>query len=132
MSMTDPIADLLTRMRNSMLAGHDSVNIPHSRMKEAIVKILRQEGFIEGYQVEEGEPSSVLKISLKYDRDRKPVIRKIARVSKPGCRVYAGNQEIPFVLGGLGVSIVSTSQGVMTGKQARTQGIGGEILCEVY
>ena len=132
MSMTDPIADLLTRMRNAMMAGHESADVPHSKTKEAIVKLLRQEGFITGYEVEEGQPFSVLKISLKYDGERKPAIRKIARVSKPGCRVYAGKEEIPFVLGGLGVSILSTSQGIMTGKQARTQGIGGEVLCEIY
>lgn len=132
MSMTDPIADLLTRMRNAMLAGHESTEVPHSRAKESILKILRQEGFIEGYLVEEKKPFPILKIALKYGPEHQPAIKKLQRISKPGCRVYAGKGEIPFVLGGLGVSIVSTSSGIMTGKQARAQGVGGEVLCQIY
>ncbi len=132
MSMTDPIADLLTRIRNAQLANHESVQVPHAKILEEIVKILCQEGFVEAYTVEQGSPFASIHITLKYQENRTPSIRLLQRVSKPGCRVYAGTNEIPEVLGGLGVNILSTSHGVMTGKQARTQGIGGEILCEIY
>lgn len=132
MSMTDPIADLLTRIRNAHLAGHESVKVPHSKVLEQITKIMGQEGFVGPYTVEEKHPCPVITIALKYQDDRTPVIRTIRRVSKPGCRVYSGAKEIPRVLNGLGVNILSTSHGIMTGRQARAEGVGGEILCEIY
>ena len=132
MSMTDPIADLLTCIRNALMAGHESVEVPHSRMREAIVKILRDEGFVTSFDIEEKKPCSVLKIVLKYDKDRTPAIRGIQRVSTPGRRVYSDKGGIPVVLGGLGVNILSTSSGVMTGRAARARGVGGEVLCEVW
>ncbi len=132
MSMTDPIADLLTRIRNAQLASHDSIAMPHSRTREAIVRILRDEGYLGGFHVSEGEPFHQLQLELKYQKGRVPVIRVLRRVSKPGRRVYAGKDEIPEVLGGLGINILSTSRGIMTGRQARSKGIGGEILCEIY
>lgn len=132
MSMTDPIADLLTRIRNALMAGHETVEVPHSRMRESIVRILRDEGFVTSFDVEEKQPSSILKIVLKYEKDRSPAIRGIQRVSTPGRRVYTDTGGIPTVLGGLGVNILSTSSGVMTGKSARAKGVGGEILCEVW
>lgn len=131
MSMTDPIADLLTRIRNAHIAGHDTVSLPHSKMREQVVRILKEEGFLVGYHVREGHPFDTLELELKYEKGRVPVIRELRRISKPGRRVYAGRDEIPDVLGGLGVNILSTSRGVMTGRDARAQGIGGEILCEV-
>ncbi|MGH9341142.1 MAG: 30S ribosomal protein S8 [Acidobacteriota bacterium] len=132
MSMTDPIADLLTQIRNGHMAGHDSVEVPHSKMKESIVKILEEEGFIAGHKLNEKKPFSTLTILLKYGPGRQPAIQRLRRVSKPGCRVYAGKEEIPTVLGGLGITIISTSSGILSGKKAREQGVGGEILCEVY
>ncbi len=132
MSMTDPIADLLTRIRNAHLAGHDDLTAPHSKMREEVVQILQQEGYITGFHKDESGPFKQLKIELKYEKGRTPVIRKMRRISKPGRRVYAGKDEIPQVLGGLGITILSTSQGVMTGKSAIQHGIGGEVLCEVY
>ena len=133
MSITDPIADMLTRVRNAGMARHPQVAMPHSKMRESIAKILKQEGFVKDYEVLPGKTPSLL-IHLKYTRDRRPksVIVGIERVSKPGRRVYAGKQEIPWVRSGLGVAIISTPKGVMTGSQARRQGIGGEILCYVW
>lgn len=132
MSMTDPIADLLARIRNALMAGHQSLVVPHSKMRESIVEILRDEGFLESYSVSEGTPFSSITILLRYDEERQPVIKSMKRVSSPGRRVYSPCSEIPQVLGGLGINILSTSRGVMTGRKARTEGIGGEILCEVY
>jgi len=137
MSMTDPIADMLTRVRNAVMVGHTTVAMPNSRMKVAIADILKEEGFIEGYEVADGSNAAfkVLRISLKYAgdrRDRRPVISGLDRVSKPGRRVYAKRNEIPWVLSGLGISILSTSQGVMSGRSARKKGVGGEILCTVW
>jgi len=132
MSMTDPIADLLTRIRNALMACHETVNIPHSKIKVSIVKILEQEGFISGQHVVEKDPFLIVKVELKYDSDRAPAIRSLKRVSKPGCRVYVGRDEVPLVLGGMGINILSTSSGIMTGKQAVKEGVGGEVLCEVY
>ena len=137
MSMTDPIADMLTRVRNAVMVGHTTVAMPNSRMKVAIAEILKEEGFIEGYEVAEGSTAifKVLRISLKYSgtrRDRRPVISGLDRISKPGRRVYAKRNEIPWVLSGLGISILSTSQGVMSGRSARKKGVGGEILCTVW
>ena len=132
MSMTDPIADLLTRIRNAMMARHTSIDVPYSRIKAEIVKILNSEGFVAGYNVSEEGIFSTLTIQMKYDAQREPAIRSLRRISKPGRRVYAGKNEIPAVLGGLGVNILSTSKGILSGKRARNQGVGGEILCEVY
>lgn len=137
MSMTDPIADMLTRVRNAVMVGHTLVAMPNSRMKVAIAEILKEEGFIESYEIAEGSNPAfkVLRISLKYSgdrRDRRSVISGLDRVSKPGRRVYAKHNEIPWVLSGLGISILSTSQGVMSGRSARKKGVGGEILCTVW
>lgn len=133
MSVTDPIADMLTRIRNAGIARHPQVAMPNSKMREAIAEILKDEGFIKDYEVLPGKMPSLL-IHLKYTRDRrsKSVIAGLRRVSKPGRRIYAGKQDIPWVRSGLGIAIVSTSRGVMTGSQARRQGIGGEVLCYVW
>ncbi len=132
MTMTDPIADLLTRIRNGLQAGHESVTVPHSKLRVEVVRILRDEGYLLGYSISEKEPFSEISVVLKYGKDRRPVVRSLQKVSNPGRRVYAGHNEIPEVLGGMGVNILSTSRGVMTGKQARKEGVGGEILCQVY
>ncbi|MFQ5737904.1 MAG: 30S ribosomal protein S8 [Acidobacteriota bacterium] len=132
MSMTDPIADMLTRIRNALMANHESVEIPLSKLKEAIVGILNREGYLSSYKVNQGQPASTLTVVLKYGKNRESAIRVLQRVSKPGRRVYSGKDEIPLVLGGLGINVLSTSQGIMTGKEARQKGVGGEILCEVY
>ena len=130
---TDPIADYLTRVRNASRAGHRVVEIPASKLKKEITKILFDQGYILSYKFEENGPQDNIKIALKYDQETKePVIRKIQRVSKPGLRKYAGSEELPRVLNGLGIAIVSTSHGVMTGKQAKRENVGGEVLCYVY
>ena len=130
---TDPIADMLTRIRNGLMADHDSVEIPHSRIREELSRILKEQGYVSGYSVVEGEPSSTIKVILKYEgSNRDPIIQSLRRISKPGRRVYVGSNEIPSVLGGLGITVLSTSSGVMTGSEARKAGAGGEILCEVY
>ena len=131
MTVSDPIADMLTRIRNAVMVRHDSVLLPASRIKMSIAKILREEGFISDYEVVRGKPHRVIKIHLKYDDKNQPVLSGLERVSKPGLRVYVGWKEIPRVCGGLGVTIVSTSKGVMTGQRAWRQGIGGELLCYV-
>jgi small subunit ribosomal protein S8 len=128
--MHDPISDLLTRIRNGGMALHETVSMPHSRMKEAISKLLVQEGYIRSVKVE-GEKLKTLKLELKF-KGRKSVIVGIRRVSRPGLRRYVQSTEIPRVLGGLGVAVVSTSKGVMTGTEARQQGIGGELVCYVW
>lgn len=134
MSATDSIADMLTRVRNAGMAHHSQVAMPNSKMREAIAKILKEEGFILDHEVLPGKVSSTLLIHLKYTRDRrpKPVISGLKRVSKPGRRTYCQKDDIPWVRSGLGISILSTSKGVMTGKQARRLGIGGEVLCYVW
>ncbi len=132
MTISDPIADMLTRIRNAIMARHDSVPVPSSRMKLAIAKILKEEGFINDYEVVKGKTHKVIKIHLKYDDKNQTVLSGLDRVSKPGLRVYAGRGEIPRVYGGLGIAIISTSKGVMTGQQAWRQGIGGEVLCHVW
>lgn len=129
-AVTDPIADMLTRIRNAAKAKHTNVRVPVSRIKLEIAKILHEEGYIRGFQlVGKGRD---LRIRLKYDEHREPTIRGLKRVSKPGRRVYAGKQDMPRVLGGLGIAIVSTSQGVMTAAEARKRGIGGEVLGYVW
>ena len=132
MSISDPIADMLTRIRNAVMARHDSVPVPSSRMKLAIAKILKEEGFISDYEVIKGKTHKVIRIRLKYDDEDRAVLSGLDRISKPGLRVYVGRGEIPRVYGGLGIAIISTSKGVMTGQQAWRQGIGGEVLCHVW
>jgi len=130
---TDPISDYLTRIRNANSAGHRVVEIPASKLKKEITKILFDQGYILSYKFEDNATQGIIKIALKYDKATKePVIRKIQRVSKPGLRKYAGSDELPRVLNGLGIAIVSTSHGVMTGKQAQKENVGGEVLCYVY
>ena len=123
---------MLTRIRNAHMAKHETLNLPHSKIKESLSKLLREEGFILAYKVEEGDPFKSITITLKYVDDRQPAIRKMKRISKPGRRIYVNRDDIPVVLGGLGVSVLSTSKGLMTGKKARTDGVGGEVLFEIY
>ncbi|MEW6578102.1 MAG: 30S ribosomal protein S8 [Chloroflexota bacterium] len=133
--LSDPIADMLTRIRNAIMAGHSTVAIPHSKTKMAIAQILKDEGYIADVAVEEGQPASSIVITLKYwgsRRERRPVISNLKRVSKPGRRVYVGKNDIPWVLSGMGISILTTPRGIMTGQQARRQGVGGEVLCYVW
>jgi small subunit ribosomal protein S8 len=131
--MTDPIADMLTRIRNGIQARHDRVELPASKLKVEIARILKSEGFIRNYRLTgEEKTQSTLRIDLKYSEDGEPVIHGIERVSRPGRRVYRNKQEIPRVLGGLGLAIVSTSRGVLSGHDAVKNGIGGEILCQVW
>ena len=132
MVVTDPIADLLTRIRNAQIAKHDSVEMPSSKMKVAIAQILLDEGFIRSFNVLTEGPKSTMKIVLKYGPDKEKVITGLKRISRPGLRVYAGKDELPKVLGGLGIAIISTSQGVMTDKQARKLGVGGEVLAYIW
>jgi small subunit ribosomal protein S8 len=129
--VTDPIADMLTRIRNAAMAHHDSVQMPASRIKLSLAKILKDEGFIADYTVLKGKPQRIIKISLKYINGR-PAIAGLERASKPGLRLYVGSHEIPRVYGGLGVAIVSTSKGVMTGQEAWHKNIGGELLCYIW
>lgn len=129
--VTDPIADLLTRVRNAAMARHDSVLVPASKMKIAMTKILKEEGFIADYSIVKGEPQRMIKITLKYI-DKQPAFIGLERVSKPGLRVYSGKGEIPRVLGGLGIAILSTSKGIMTGQEAWKNNLGGEVLCYVW
>jgi small subunit ribosomal protein S8 len=131
----DPIADMLTRVRNALLAGHATVTMPSSKIKLAIAEILQEEGFIMGMEVLPEKPQAMLLLKLKYigrRRERRPVIQGLERVSKPGRRIYTGKAEIPWVQSGMGVAILSTSKGVMTGQKARGLGVGGEILCHVW
>ena len=132
MSMTDPIADFLTRIRNGLSADHDTVDIPASRFKIELARILREQGYIEDYATEPGTVGEVLRVHLKYTEDRAPVISGMERVSRPGRRTYVNAGEIPKVLGGMGTAIVSTSRGVMTGHEARRQGVGGEVVAYVW
>ena len=131
MTVSDPIADMLTRIRNAVMVRHNSVLVPASRMKLSIARILKEESFISDYEVVRGKPHRVIKIHLKYDEKNQPILSGLERVSKPGLRVYVGSREIPRVSGGLGLAIVSTSKGVMTGHQAWRQKLGGELLCYV-
>lgn len=137
MSFTDPIADMLTRIRNGIMAGHVLVAMPGSKLKVAIAKILKEEGYISGYELVDGKiaGTKVLRVRLKYigeRRERKSVITGLERISRPGRRVYSGKQEIPWVLSGMGIAIISTPKGVMTGQRARQLGVGGEVLCKVW
>ena len=135
MSMTDPIADYLTRIRNGITANHDIVEVPASKLKREMSRILAEQGYIDGFEEEApnaNHPGSVLRIQLKYTEDRKPVVSGLRRASRPGQRYYVGAHRVPKVQGGLGTAIVSTSQGVMTGHEARRRGIGGEVVAEVW
>jgi small subunit ribosomal protein S8 len=129
--ITDPISDMLTRIRNAIKARHPKVDVPASRLKTEIARILKEEGYILNYKVAEEGARKTIKIYLKYQANSRPVISELARVSRPGCRVYVGHGEIPRVVGGLGVNILTTPQGVMTGKDAEKKGVGGEILCQI-
>ena len=132
MSMTDPIADMLTRVRNASTAMHDTVDIPASKIKESIARILAEEGFVDGFEIDRSNGHPTMTIRLRYTDERQRVISGIRRISKPGRRVYRGASDLPRVLGGLGVAIISTSQGVMSDKQARRQKVGGEVLAYVW
>ena len=132
MLVTDPIADMLTRVRNAQAMRHESVPMPVSKMKVSIAKIMKEHGFIRDYNILRGQPSSVLRIQLAYRDTKEPLISGLKRVSKPGLRVYVGKGEIPRVYGGLGIAVLSTSHGVVDGKTAWRQGIGGELLCYVW
>lgn len=130
--MTDPIADMLTRIRNAAMAGHETTLVPESRIKQNIARLLKQEGFISGFEITGEKPKRQIKIALRYDDKGVPMVNGLERVSKPGLRVYVQRGEIPRVYGGLGVAVVSTSRGVMTGYQAWRQGVGGELLLKVW
>ena len=131
MSMTDPVADMLTRIRNANTAGHADVEIPASKIKKNIAEILLNEGYIKAYEVVENPPQDIIKITMKYGPEKKRVITGIKRISKPGLKVYAKKDEVPKVLGGLGIAIISTSNGLITDKKARELGVGGEVICYV-
>ena len=132
MPTIDPIADMLTRIRNGLMMRKPFVLVPSSKIKLAIAQILLEEGFVQGYEVTNEKPQPNIRVWLKYDEDRRPVMSGMERVSKPGRRVYKGKQDLPWVLSGLGIAIVSTPRGVMTGREARRQGVGGEVLCYVW
>ena len=132
MSVNDPIADMLTRIRNACMVRHTSVAMPSSKMKVAIAEILKREGFIRDFQIEEGQPFDTIQLTLKYTSDRRPVITGLKRVSKPGLRIYTGRADIPRVRNGLGLSILSTPKGVMAGHEAWQEHVGGEVLCYIW
>ena len=132
MTMTDPIADMLTRIRNANVVKHETVDVPASNMKKELSRILLEEGFIRGYDVIEDEKQGIIRIQLKYGQTGERVISGLKRISKPGMRVYADKHEVPRVLNGLGISIISTSKGILTDKQARKEGVGGEVICYVW
>ncbi len=132
MSMTDPIADMLTRIRNANMAAHESVDVPASKMKKSIADILLKEGYIKGYDVIEDNKQGLIRIQMKYGQNKEKVITGIKKISKPGLKVYAKRDEIPKVLGGLGIAIISTSKGVITDKEARKENVGGEVICYVW
>ena len=132
MSLTDPVADFLTRVRNSIQARHPKVDVPASKLKLELARVLKEEGFITNFKPMEEEGHKFVRMFLKYSNSNEPVITDLTRISRPGCRVYVGRYEIPRVLGGLGINILTTPKGVMTGREARRQGLGGEVLCEVW
>lgn len=132
MAMSDPIADMLTRIRNAVSARHDRVDIPGSKMKKSIAQILKDEGFIKDFEWVNETPQGLVRVYLRYGPQKAKVITGLRRISKPGLRVYASKDEIPRVLGGLGVAVLSTSRGLMTDKKARTEGVGGEVLCYIW
>lgn len=130
--MTDPVADFLTRVRNAIRAKHQKVDVPASKLKAEIARILKEEGYISNFKVTEENGQKLLRVYLKYGSNNEATITNLERVSKPGCRVYVGRTDIPRVLGGLGINILTTPRGVMTGRDARKQGVGGEVLCQVW
>ena len=130
--MTDPIADMLTRIRNASMVYHDSVDVPASNMKKELARILKEEGFIRDYRVIDDGKQGIVRLYLKYGADKQRVISGLKRISKPGRRVYARRDQVPRVLGGLGIAVLSTSKGLMTDKEARKQGVGGEVVCYVW
>ncbi len=132
MPVTDPVADMLTRIRNALGAKHESVNMPASKMKKTLAGILLKEGFIKGYEYKEEGPQGIIRISLKYGAKEESVINGLKRISKPGLRVYAKKDDVPKVLGGLGVAIISTSKGIMTDRDARSNDVGGEVIAFVW
>lgn len=132
MTMTDPIADMLTRIRNANVVKHETVDVPASNMKKELARILLEEGFIRGYDVIEDGKQGIIRIQLKYGQSGERVISGLKRISKPGMRVYADKHEVPRVLNGLGISIISTSKGILTDKQARKENVGGEVICYVW
>ena len=131
MTMSDPVSDLLTRIRNASDAKHETVDIPLSQLKLEIARILKEEGYISNYSIMKDDKQGTIRIQLRYAAGKNPVISSLQRISRPGCRVYANKSEIPSVLGGLGICILSTSQGVLTGRQAHEKGLGGEVLCTI-
>lgn len=130
--MTDPIADMLTRIRNANKERHESVMIPASNMKINMARIMLEEGFIKNFEVQEDNKQNMIKVTLKYGKDNERVIKGLKRISKPGLRIYAKNTEVPSVLGGLGVALISTSKGIVTDKEARAMGVGGEVICYIW
>ena len=132
MTMTDPVADMLTRIRNANTAGHATVDIPASKIKKNIAEILVKEGYVKGYEIVEGEAQDTIKVTMKYGPEKTKVITGIKKISKPGLKVYAKANEVPKVLGGLGIAIISTSSGLITDKEARKLGVGGEVICYVW
>lgn len=132
MSLTDPVADFLARIRNAIKARHQKVDVPASKLKLEIARILKEEGYVSNFKPMEEDGKKIIRVYLKYGSDNQAAISSLSRISRPGCRVYVGNHEIPRILGGLGINILTTPKGVMTGRQARKEGVGGEVLCEVY
>jgi len=132
MSLTDPVADFLTRVRNALRAKHQKVDVPASKLKLELARILKEEGYISNYKATEEQGHKLVRVYLKYGPDEAATISNVTRVSRPGCRVYVGRNEIPRVLGGMGINILTTPKGVMTGRQARKEGVGGELLCEIW
>ncbi len=132
MTMTDPVADMLTRIRNAIIASYDTVEVPSSKIKINIVKVLKFEGYIRNYKIVGDSKQDIIVIYLKYNEDKSPVIKGLKKISKPSCRIYSRCKKIPRVLDGLGINIISTSKGVMTDREARRMGTGGEIICSVW
>lgn len=132
MPVTDPVADMLTRIRNAIQARHDSVLVPHSKLKQAIAQLLKEQGYIRDFDMPRGHAHPTMRVHIAYRANREPVISGLKRVSKPGLRVYVGKGEIPRIYGGIGTAVISTSKGVMAGRQAWREGIGGELLCYVW
>lgn len=130
--MTDPIADMLTRIRNSVLIKAEKVDIPASRLKVEIAKIMKEEGFIKSYKIIKDKKQGILRITLKYSQDNRPIVEGLKRISKPGRRVYVGKDEVPSVVGGMGIAVVTTPKGILTDKVCRREGVGGEVLCYIW
>jgi small subunit ribosomal protein S8 len=130
--MTDPIADMLTRIRNSVLIKAEKVDIPASRLKVEIAKIMKEEGFIKSYKIIKDKKQGILRVTLKYTQDNRPIVEGLKRISKPGRRVYVGKDEVPSVVGGMGIAVMTTPKGILTDKVCRREGVGGEVLCYIW